>query len=174
MSRSDSVEDPVVMAEQIAQDGLKEDKSVGAHASTGPIAHNESTPAGQALPQTDQADNEHNERAEGGEKQSLVEAAGSTETHASNETGTDNSDGVQMENAALADTSGASDSDGIDVKDAKGHVRSGSVKKPTSFKSVSVTKNFLAKAATAQPVVRTGDKGRISRRGAGDVLTDMF
>jgi hypothetical protein len=155
MSHSDSNEDPVVMAEQIAQDGLKEDKSVGALASTGPIAHNESTPAGPALPQTEHNDNQQNERADGGEKRSLVDAAGSTETQASNETGTDNSDGAQ------ADTSGASDSDGMDLKDAKGHVRSGSVKKPTSFKSVSVTKNFLAKAATAQPVVRPGDKGRI-------------
>jgi hypothetical protein len=161
MSHSDCDEDPVVMAEQIAQDGLKEDKSVGAHASTGPIAHNESTPAGPALPQTDHTDNEQNERADGVEKQSLVEAAGSTETQASNEMTTDILDGAQMDNAALIDTSGASDSDGMDLKDAKGHVRSGSVKKPTSFKSVSVTKNFLAKAATAQPVIRSGDKGRI-------------
>ena len=62
---------------------------------------------------------------------------------------------------AVIDGFNSSDSDGNDAKDAKGHVRSGSVKKPTSFKSVSVTKNFLAKAATAQPVVRTGKKGRI-------------
>jgi hypothetical protein len=163
MSNSDSNEDPVVMAEQIAQDGLKEDKSVGAHASTGPIAHNESTSAGLGLPQYDHTDNEQNERADGAEKRSSVDAAGSTETQASNETGTDLSDGVQMENAALADTSGGSDSDGMDAKDAKGHVRSGSVKKPTSFKSVSVTKNFLAKAATAQPVVRPGEKGGFIR-----------
>ena len=161
MSHSDSNEDPVVMAEQIAQDGLKEDKSVGAHASTGPIAHNESTPAGPALPQTDQTDDEQNERADRGENQFLMEAAGSIETQASNETTTDISDGAQMDNAALADTSGASDSDGMDLKDGKGHVRSGSVKKPTSFKSVSVTKNFLAKAATALPVARPGEKGRI-------------
>lgn len=161
MSYSNSNEDPVVMAEQIAQDGLKEDKSVGAHASTGPIAHNESTPAGPGLLQTDHTDNEQNKHADEGEKQYLVDAAGSTETQVSNEIGTDISDGVQMETVALVDTSGASDSDGTDVKDAKGHVRSGSVKKPTSFKSVSVTKNFLAKAATAQPVVRTGEKGGI-------------
>ena len=162
MRHSDSNEDPVVMAEQIAQDGLKEDKSVGALASTGPIAHTESTPAGPALPQTDHTDNQQNERADGQEKRSLVDAAGSTETQASNETGTESSDGLQMDSALLADTSGASDSDGMDMKDAKGHVRSGSVKKPTSFKSVSVTKNFLAKAATAQPVARPGDKGRIN------------
>lgn len=153
MSHSDSNEDPVVMAEQIAQDGLKEDKSVGALASTGTIAHTESTPNGLGPPKSNHTDNEQDERADG-----RKDAAGSTETQASNEAGTDISDGVTMENA-VTDGFNSSDSDGNDAKDAKGHVRSGSVKKPTSFKSVSVTKNFLAKAATAQPVVRPGEKG---------------
>ena len=42
------------------------------------------------------------------------------------------------------------------------HVRSNSVKKPTSFKAVSVTKNFLAKAgAPAPPVAKiNGDNGK--------------
>lgn len=41
------------------------------------------------------------------------------------------------------------------------HVRSNSIKKPTSFKAVSVTKNFLAKAGTASnPNAKiNGDKG---------------
>lgn len=38
-------------------------------------------------------------------------------------------------------------------------MRSNSVKKPASFKSVSVTKNFLAKSAVSVPSVRPGDKG---------------
>lgn len=37
-------------------------------------------------------------------------------------------------------------------KDGMHHVRSNSVKKPTTFSKVSVTKNFLAKSATAAPV----------------------
>ena len=36
-------------------------------------------------------------------------------------------------------------------KDEKHHTRSNSVKKPTTFSKVSVTKNFLAKSATATP-----------------------
>ncbi|KAL1591373.1 hypothetical protein SLS60_011986 [Paraconiothyrium brasiliense] len=39
------------------------------------------------------------------------------------------------------------------------HVRTNStVKKPAAFKSVSVTKNFLAKSAVSAPVARSGDK----------------
>ena len=44
-------------------------------------------------------------------------------------------------------------------KDDKHHVRSNSVKKPTTFSKVSVTKNFLAKSATATPpLVKAGEK----------------
>lgn len=41
------------------------------------------------------------------------------------------------------------------------HARSNSIKKPATFKAVSVTKNFLAKAGTtAAPAVKgTGDSG---------------
>jgi hypothetical protein len=71
--------------------------------------------------------------------------------------------------ALLAEASGGSDTDtskpdGVGQKiSASGHARSNSVKKPTTFKSVSVTKNFLAKAAvgvvsTAKP----GEKGKPS------------
>jgi hypothetical protein len=69
-------------------------------------------------------------------------------------------------NTALADASGGSDTDTSRTETGElahgsglGHVRSNSVKKPTTFKSVSVTKNFLAKSAVAAPSVRTGDKG---------------
>jgi uncharacterized cupredoxin-like copper-binding protein len=67
---------------------------------------------------------------------------------------------------SAADASGGSDTDNsrADAADlahgaGMGHVRSNSVKKPTTFKSVSVTKNFLAKAAVAAPNVRPGEKG---------------
>ena len=44
-------------------------------------------------------------------------------------------------------------------RDEKHHTRTNSVKKPTTFSKVSVTKNFLAKSATPTPtVVKIGDK----------------
>ena len=48
-----------------------------------------------------------------------------------------------------------------DESDSKHHARSNSVKKPTTFKAVSVTKNFLAKAGTptAQAAKTNGDTG---------------
>ncbi|KAH0547690.1 hypothetical protein FGG08_000179 [Glutinoglossum americanum] len=70
-----------------------------------------------------------------------------------------------------ADVSGGSDSDttkpdgensgGKKFTGEKGHSRSQSVKKQTSFKAVSVTKNFLAKATTgiAPASKLSGDKG---------------
>ena len=53
------------------------------------------------------------------------------------------------------------DDAGRDTPETSHHVRSNSIKKPTSFKAVSVTKNFLAKAGTAStPNVKVnGDKG---------------
>jgi len=65
---------------------------------------------------------------------------------------------------AAAETSGGSDSDisrpsSVDpTKQPSGHLRTNSVKKPTTFKSVSVTKNFLAKSAVSVPAARPGDK----------------
>ncbi len=48
-----------------------------------------------------------------------------------------------------------------DGSDAPHHARSNSVKKPTTFKAVSVTKNFLAKAGTptAAAAKTNGDNG---------------
>jgi len=49
---------------------------------------------------------------------------------------------------------------GKDASETPHHARSNSVKKPTSFKAVSVTKNFLAKAGTTTPNAKVnGDKG---------------
>lgn len=45
------------------------------------------------------------------------------------------------------------------AKQPGGHLRTNSsVKKPAAFKSVSVTKNFLAKSAVATPIARPGEK----------------
>ena len=55
--------------------------------------------------------------------------------------------------------SDAEGSRGDASKDDKHHERTNSVKKPTTFSKVSVTKNFLAKSATAVPVVaKPGEK----------------
>ncbi|KAF2188181.1 hypothetical protein K469DRAFT_684919 [Zopfia rhizophila CBS 207.26] len=66
---------------------------------------------------------------------------------------------------ALGDASGGSDTDisrpgSVDQAKERsgGHLRSNSVKKPASFKSVSVTKNFLAKSAVSTPAARPGEK----------------
>ncbi|KAF2739043.1 hypothetical protein EJ04DRAFT_9095 [Polyplosphaeria fusca] len=66
---------------------------------------------------------------------------------------------------ALGDASGGSDTDisrpgSVDPAKERpaGHLRSNSLKKPASFKSVSVTKNFLAKSAASTPPSRPGEK----------------
>jgi hypothetical protein len=65
---------------------------------------------------------------------------------------------------AIADGSGGSDTDisrpgSVDQsKQDADHVRANSMKKPSTFKSVSVTKNFLAKSAVSTPVARPGEK----------------
>jgi hypothetical protein len=64
---------------------------------------------------------------------------------------------------AIADASGGSDTDisrpgSVDQsKRDPNHVRTNSMKKPSTFKSVSVTKNFL-KSAVSTPVARPGEK----------------
>lgn len=83
-----------------------------------------------------------------------------------NGTGEDNAgveDGATQQ--VIIDASGGSDTDTSkgestnQLQDtANRHVRANSMKKPTAFKSVSVTKNFLAKAAPS-PAARAGDKG---------------
>ena len=65
---------------------------------------------------------------------------------------------------AIADASGGSDTDisrpgSVDQsKRDAGHVRTNSMKKPSTFKSVSVTKNFLAKSVVSTPTTRPGEK----------------
>ena len=50
-----------------------------------------------------------------------------------------------------------------DESEIKHHARSNSVKKPTTFKAVSVTRNFLAQANPNTAVKSNGDKGSISQ-----------
>lgn len=80
------------------------------------------------------------------------------------EEGTAQSAGLEGSVGSDTDTSKAepADPNGKDNVDGKHHARSGSVKKPTVFKAVSVTKNFLAKAGTGSTSASKagGDKGK--------------
>lgn len=79
------------------------------------------------------------------------------------EEGTSQNAGLDGSVGSDTDTSKAEPADptGKINADGKHHARSGSVKKPTTFKAVSVTKNFLAKAGTGSTSASKagGDKG---------------
>jgi hypothetical protein len=150
------------MAAQIAHDVVKEVQSVGAQSLTGDIATSQTlAPADSGLPN---------------QPQSNVNEAAVTKANQGSD------DDLQIVDAgingpsrelarspfskeALADASGGSDTDtskpdGLAGKDGvSGHTRTNSVKKPTTFKSVSVTKNFLAK--TNVPAALPGQKGML-------------
>ncbi|KAI9756055.1 MAG: hypothetical protein M4579_004025 [Chaenotheca gracillima] len=72
--------------------------------------------------------------------------SGQTESAVLEEDLSQPSAGEGSDNEALKQE--VSDTNLMGGSDDKGHIRSNSVKKPTSFKAVSVTRNFLAKAAT--------------------------
>jgi len=150
------------MAAQIAHDVVKEAQSVGAQSSIGDIA-NSTSPApaesGLKLPNQDQPvqvstevksnlqdDQSPQEKTSGPARDLAKSPFGDRLAEASGGSDTDTS---------KPDASGGKDG-------AAGHARSNSVKKPTSFKSVSVTKNFLAKAAVSTPSARPGEKGKKS------------
>jgi hypothetical protein len=146
-----------VMAEQIAHDVVKEAQSVGdASLIDAPAKHSNIAPAGngQAHPPNINLDAQQDPVADE-RVRAEVNVAEPTDIPI---------DETEIQ-VVVADASGGSDTD--TSKEAKGtaigHVRSNSVKKPTSFKSVSVTKNFLAKTVTA-PTPKIGDKGELSFR----------
>jgi hypothetical protein len=175
-----------VMAEQIAHDVVKEAQSMGAPSSIGDIAI--SSPAsdaaglGQAI-----ISNNNNNATVPYEEDAAASAVDdppeedSTENQPQQAQASHSLEGASLlrelaksplsEKSLLVDASGGSDTDtskpdgadgpdGVDAgKSDLGHARSSSVKKPISFKSVSVTKNFL-KAAAVGSVARPNDKGR--------------
>lgn len=51
--------------------------------------------------------------------------------------------------------------DASEAKEAHRHVRTNSVKKPTTFSKVSVTKNFMAKSAATPTMAKAGEKGTL-------------
>jgi len=73
---------------------------------------------------------------------------------------------AEVSGGSDTDTTGAdvTESSGKALKDGKHHGRSNSVKKPISFKAVSVTKSFLAKATAGSPPASKGssDKGKVN------------
>ncbi|KAF2855586.1 hypothetical protein T440DRAFT_158453 [Plenodomus tracheiphilus IPT5] len=91
----------------------------------------------------------------------------------------DSSDHSASESQAVADASGGSDTDisrpgSVDQsKREQGHVRTNSTaKKPSTFKSVSVTKAFLAKSVVSTPAARPGEKAPpTAQTSASAVLT---
>ena len=170
------------MADSIAHDVVKEAQSVGDHLSP---ADNNATPSNKLSAGNGQAttdDQLHLSNHDVNEKNAGAnDAHGATSSrglvgdlHVLGEIGV-GSHGASAEGTAsgmsesmaqaLADASGGSDTDTSRTGatdshiDGKGHTRTGSVKKPASFKAVSVTKSFLAKSLSASPVPRVSDKG---------------
>jgi len=156
------------MAEQTAHDVVKEAQSVGDFSPIDvPAKPSNIAPAGngKAHPTHDNFDAQQDLAADGPAGSVRPEAVAVTDAQGPEEANVAEPTDVPMDEseiqAVVADASGGSDTD--TSKDAKGiaagHGRSNSVKKPTSFKSVSVTKNFLAKTVTA-PAPKVGDKGK--------------
>ncbi|OAL45220.1 hypothetical protein IQ07DRAFT_520073 [Pyrenochaeta sp. DS3sAY3a] len=153
-----------VMAEQVTNDVVKEAQSVGHPA---PIDGTASTPQSPAV---------NGESPSGPATPSILRSldappaapatngAGPDSRHAL--PNGDSGEHSATDSQTAADASGASDTDisrpgSVDpAKQDANHVRtsSSSVKKPSTFKSVSVTKTFLAKSAVSTPVARPGDK----------------
>ena len=162
------------MAETIARDVVKEAQSVGSHhqpsdeSATNPNAfpagNGQAATSDQPPTNSDARTSDANGVAAGtvtaGEETS---AGGAEDVLGGSSEGPGLSESVSQ---ALADASGGSDTDtsrndaaDAGKEDGKGHLRTGSVKKPASFKPVSVTKSFLAKSLSASPAPRPGDKG---------------
>lgn len=172
-SNTDAVVTPAgldtVMAEQTAHDVVKEAQSMGDVSSIDVTAKPSNVaPAGngQAQATSETVDAPQLLKADESPQPVQTEVVADIDAHAVPESvpviesGDIPADEGDTHSVAL-DASGGSDTDtSKDLKDpATGHARSNSVKKPTSFKSVSVTKNFLAKTVTT-PAAKLSDKGK--------------
>ena len=142
------------MAEQAVNDAVKEAQSVGRPVPIDDSASTTTVPAVNGDLSTTHA------TAEPG---SLQVPSATSHPHA--DADADLSEHSATDSHAIADASGGSDTDisrpgSVDQsKREPNHVRTNSsVKKPSLFKSVSVTKNFLAKSAAPTPVARLGDR----------------
>lgn len=160
-----------VMAEQTAHDVVKEAQSMGDASSIDVTAKPSNVaPAGNGKAQitSENFDAQQDLNADDTLQTVQTEVVGDThvqtvsEVNLAAEPGDIPIDEGEIQ-TVVVDASGGSDTDtSKDIKDSPGgHVRSNSVKKPTSFKSVSVTKNFLAKTV-ATPTTKLSDKGNPS------------
>lgn len=69
-------------------------------------------------------------------------------------------DGGSHDASAVNSDTDMSKGDASELKDGHLHMRTNSVKKPTTFSKISVTKNFLAKSASAAPAAaKTSERG---------------
>ncbi|KAJ5030067.1 hypothetical protein PSV09DRAFT_2379419 [Bipolaris maydis] len=181
-----------VMAEQVANDVVKEAQSVGRSApidesasTTNDPAVNGDPPSGTATtkptpseaPSTKPAANGIDTASAGSVHVSQKTQGQATAWQADNkQSGTSQHETRQphlavgsselsvSDSQAVADASGGSDTDisrpgSVDQSKRDGsHVRTSSAAKKQPFKSVSVTKSFLAKTVTSTPAARPGDK----------------
>ncbi|PVH96028.1 hypothetical protein DM02DRAFT_131437 [Periconia macrospinosa] len=156
------------MAEQITQDVVKEAQSAGDALPVDVNASTTNTTAGNGPAPTNPTplDSEPNNN--------IPPATTETKEHLVNGDAGENSAAESQQAGAYA--SGSSDTDisrpgSVDqAQRPGGHLRNNSLKKPTSFKSVSVTKNFLAKSAVSAPAVRSGDKTSTPGQSASSLL----
>ncbi|KAF2708791.1 hypothetical protein K504DRAFT_433312 [Pleomassaria siparia CBS 279.74] len=155
----------IVMAEQITHDVVKEALSTGGPSPVDATATTTIDSAGTgAVPSGPSTINPKPSDDLPTQKRSDAASADAAH-HLVNGDSSEHSASEDVNSQAIADASGGSDTDisrpgSVDQakERGEGHLRSNSMKKPTSFKSVSVTKNFLAKSAVTTPVVRPGEK----------------
>ncbi|KAA8611284.1 hypothetical protein PtrSN002B_009110 [Pyrenophora tritici-repentis] len=175
-----------VMAEQVAKDVVKEAQSVGPSAPIDDSASTTNSPAVNGGSPSDTATKTPNDpeasstkqtanganvpsiasvnvdgqAAAGDNKQSGASQADSKQPHLNGIS----SDHLATDSLAVTDASGGSDTDisrpgSVDQSKRDGsHVRTSSAAKKQPFKSVSVTKSFLAKTVTTTPAARPGEK----------------
>jgi hypothetical protein len=172
------------MAEQIAHDVVKEAQLTGGTASVGDsettiknlagAGENQALPASINIPTPTEAytiqDATTEERKDGTDGETTIPLVVEEGVDAPLPVPSEGADNLVV----ATDMSGGSDTDtgrvegSETVKDWPGHARSNSIKKPTTFKSVSVTKSFLAKSASGSPSV----KGTAESRGSPSLPVD--
>ncbi|KAF2645343.1 hypothetical protein P280DRAFT_117523 [Massarina eburnea CBS 473.64] len=177
------------MAEQNTQDVVKEAQSTGGASpvdvnatSTNTTAGNGTTPSGTATLDPNPSDAPPATSPTPGDAAAATttqvpeHAAGPSETKEQLANGDAGENSASEAQQAAAEGSGGSDTDisrpgSVDqAQRAASHLRTNSIKKPTSFKSVSVTKNFLAKTVVSTPAPRSGEKVAAPGQAAASVL----
>ncbi|KAF1994806.1 hypothetical protein P154DRAFT_624469 [Amniculicola lignicola CBS 123094] len=177
MGRSSPIDDTVTSTNHSARDGGApfEPTTANSHSSDSSLTASANASSATSAPAdaTETMDKTGEETlttsmADSGDHEPSGGVAGDTKEHLANGDLSEQSASEDVSSQhAVGDASGGSDTDisrpgSVDqTKDRPaGHLRSNStsIKKPTSFKSVSVTKSFLAKSATPVPSAKPGEK----------------